>query len=105
MDINNLSWPEAVQFMRRYNESAGIKVKGDRPNCRISIVAVISQDSFTVPYTEEQRSYVFTNSNKGFLPNMLSNSIFAECLDKSEYIKLSDYVPGAWKVERCYVVQ
>ena len=104
MDTNNMTWSEAVSFMRTFNNEHGIRVKGDKPEARVSIVAVISQDSFTKSYTEEQRSYGFDNSNKAVLPNMLSNSIFAECLDKSEYIKLSDYVPERWKVERCYIV-
>lgn len=104
MDTNNMSWAEAVGFMRGFNTKHNITTKGDPGAPHITIVAVISQDSFLEPYSEEQRSYAFTNHNKAFISGMLGNSIFAECLDKSEYIKLSDYVPG-WEVERCYILE
>ena len=105
MDKTNMTWSEAVKFMRDFNQENGITTKGDTEAPRITIVAIISETSFDKPFTETERSYAFTNNNKAFLPNMISNSIFAECLDGSEYIKLSDYVPGYWAVERCYVLE
>lgn len=105
MDTNNMTWLEAVRYMIDFNKENDIRTKGSPNTPHVTIVAVISKDSFNKPYPEKGRSYVFTNHNKAFLPNMLSNSIFAECLDGSEYIKLSDYVPEYWTVERCYILE
>jgi hypothetical protein len=100
-----MSWAEAVGYMRDFNKEHNITTKGDSDAPHITIVAVLSEESFDRPFSETERSYAFTNNNKAFLPGMISNSIFAECLDKSEYIKLSDYVPGHWVVERCYILE
>ena len=104
MSTERMTWSEAVRFMTDFNIKNNITTKGDYDAPHITIVAVIDQSTFTEPYTEEQRSYAFTNHNKAFIQGMISNSIFAECLDGTEYIKLSDYIPD-WKVEYCYVLE
>ncbi len=99
-----MSWYAAQKKMINFNRKHGITSKGAGGNV-LTMVAVISQDSFTQPYTEEERSYRFTNHNKGFIPENIGNSIFADCLDGKDLgVRLDLYIPfGSWKVDGVYV--
>ena len=70
---------------------------------------VFTVDSFTEPYTEEQRTYVVSSDNKAFKPNMGGYSIYASSLDGvDKMVRLEAYMAAehggknGWKVERCY---
>ena len=70
---------------------------------------VFTEDSFTEPYTEEQRTYVVSSDNKAFKPNMGGYSIYASSLDGvDKMVRLEQYMAAehggkdGWKVERCY---
>ena len=85
-----------IQFNREYN----IKTKGAGPT--ISAVIVFTEDTFSKPYSLEERSYRVTNHNKAFLPDCFSNSIFGNSLDGSDKnVRLHEYI-GDWTVEYCY---
>ena len=70
---------------------------------------VFTEDSFTEPYTEDQRTYVVSSDNKAFKPNMGGYSIYASSLDGvDKMVRLEAYMAAehggknGWKVERCY---
>lgn len=70
---------------------------------------VFTEDSFTEPYTEEQRTYVVSSDNKAYRPNMGGYSIYASSLDGvDKMVRLEAYMAAehggknGWKVERCY---
>lgn len=70
---------------------------------------VFTEDSFTEPYTEEQRTYVVSSDNKAYRPNMGGYSIYASSLDGADkMVRLEQYMAAehggkdGWKVERCY---
>ena len=70
---------------------------------------VFTEDSFTEPYTEEQRTYVVSSDNKAYRPNMGGYSIYASSLDGTDkMVRLEQYMAAehggkdGWKVERCY---
>ena len=71
---------------------------------------VFTQDSFTKPYTEEERTYVVSSDNKAFIPGMGGYSIYASSLDGSDrMVRLERYMQAerggenGWKIERCYM--
>lgn len=71
---------------------------------------VFTKDSFTKPYTEEERTYIVSSDNKAFQPNKGGYSIYANCLDgKDLCVRIERYMAkekgGAdgWKVEKCYI--
>lgn len=71
---------------------------------------VFSADSFTAPYSEEERTYVVSSNNKAFQPNMGGYSIYGTSLDGSDVnVRLEQYMhlerggKDGWKVERCYM--
>lgn len=70
-------------------------------------VIVFTKDSFDKPYTEEERSYRTSSDNKAFRSNMISNSIYADCLDGKDLgVRLDWYMydeKNPWKVEYCYL--
>ena len=106
--MEKLTWYEATKYLTDYNKKYGIKTKGTTDHiCKM--VAVISEDSFTQAYSLEERSYIFTNDNKAFLPEMGGYSIFANSMDGSDTgVRLERYVEEAsadrWKVDYCYIL-
>lgn len=96
------TWSEVCGRMRDFNAARGYKTKGTPTH--LTAVVVYTADSFTEPYTEKERSYEFTSDNKAFLPNQISNSIFADCLDGKDLGVRLDWYPE-WKKEYCYFVE
>lgn len=104
--MKKLTWSELCEAMKSFNEEHGYTTKGTEKEL-VGIV-VFTEDSFTRPYTEKQRSYRLSNDNKAFLPNQCSNSIFADCLDGTDWgVRLDWYMYGkdAWKVKHCYLIE
>lgn len=106
-----MTWEEAVRYLTEFNQRYNITTKGGGPQT-CTVVAVIANESLyhpdNIPFTDEQRSYAFTNHNKFFIPSNIGNSIFADCLDGNDIgIRLDWYinpgVAGSWKVEYCYI--
>lgn len=63
-------------------------------------IIVFSQDSFTSPYTEEQRSYKSSSNQWGWDYSKSGRCRLGDCLDGSEKgIRLDWY---DWKVESWY---
>lgn len=102
MDKNRMSWQELCQYLVAFNEKHNITCKGFGP--KVTAVAVITEGSFITAYTEEERSYRFTNHNKAFIPSNLSRSIFADCLDGTDSgVRLDWQLDEGWKVEYAYI--
>ena len=53
--------------------------------------------------TEIQRSYRVQSNEKYFLPQMLGNSLFADCLDGTEFGVRLDWYKADWEVDYCYL--
>lgn len=104
--MKKITWSEMRDSMWRFNEERGYTTKGTKE--RLKGVVVFTEDSYTRPYTEVERSYQITSDNKAFLPNQLSNSIFADCLDGQDLgVRIDWYMHGAgsWKVDYCYLLE
>lgn len=99
--MNKLTFGEFREKMWKFNEENRVTVKGKGPT--IYGVVVMTRDSFNKPYTEVERSYRCSNQNKAFIADQLSNSIFADCLDGTDFgVRLDWYIPTDWKVDYCY---
>lgn len=99
--MNKLTFGEFREKMWKFNEENGVTVKGKGPT--IYGVVVMTKDSFSKPYTEVERSYRCSNQNKAFIADQCSNSIFADCLDGTDFgVRLDWYIPTDWKVDYCY---
>ena len=90
----------AAQFRAQERSGTGRHILG---------YIVFTEDSFTEPYTEEQRTYVVSSDNKAYRPNMGGYSIYASSLDGADkMVRLEQYMAAehggkdGWKVERCY---
>lgn len=105
--MEKFSWNEMLDYLREFNKKHNITSKGDSDHV-CTVAAVVSEDSFTEKYSLEERTYIFTNHNKAVLPNMCSNSIFADSKDGSDRgVKLNEYVGSGkndWHVEYCYII-
>lgn len=104
--MEKLTYAQFVEAMRKFNETEAFAVKGNQKV--LKGVIVFTADSFTKPYTETERSYQTTSDNKAFFPNMISNSIYADCLDGKDLgVRLDWYMGGkdGWKVDYCYLLE
>lgn len=105
--MKKITWSEVEKAMWAFNEEHGYTSKGNAK--RLEAVVVFTEDSFTKPYTERDRSYQFSSDNKAFLPNQLGYSIFGDCLDGSDLgVRLDWYMrdpKNPWKVEYCYLLE
>ena len=70
---------------------------------------IVSQDSFTRPYSEATRTYIISSNNKAFIPGMGGYSIYARSIDGTDpMVRLERYMAAehggkdGWKIERCY---
>lgn len=102
-DMEKITFEEMGRRMYSHNGEYG----SHNP---LKAVIVFTEDSFTVPYTEKERSYKVSSNNKYWLPGFCSNSIFGDCLDGTDPgVRLDRYmfpVEGeGWKVEYCYFVE
>lgn len=105
--MEKMNWHEAKEYLIKFNNKYNYTTKGMMDHI-CTMVAVISEDSFTKEYSLESRSYVFTNDNKAFLNNC-GYSIFASSLDGSDpCVRLERYledegVKDGWKLDYCYI--
>ena len=72
-------------------------------------VIVFTENSFTKPYTEEQRSYKVSSDAKYFDYSKIGNSLFGDCLDGTDNgARLDFYMhhheKEKWIVEYCYLI-
>ena len=93
-----------------YNElrDAMFKFNAENPDKQFDAVlkgvVVFTEDSFTAPYTEIERSYRVDNSQKAFRSNTISNSIWSDCLDGKDLgVRIDLYMYDGWKVDYCYL--
>ena len=102
--MNKISYGELCEKMREFNKVHNNTSKGN--NKVLKGVIVFTQDSFDKTYTEVERSYEVTSDNKAFLPNMISNSIFGNCLDGIDNgVRLDLYIYDGWKIDYCYITE
>ncbi len=71
---------------------------------------VFAAESFSKPYSEEQRTYVVSSNNKAFIDGMGGYSIYGSSLDGvDKCVRLESYMAAehggkdGWKIERCYI--
>ena len=104
--MKKITWRELREAMWKFNEEHGYTTKGNKKY--LEGVVVFTEDSFTKPYTEKERSYRVCSDNKAFLPNQIGNSIFADCLDdRALGVRIDIYMhdkESPWKVEYCYLL-
>lgn len=105
--MKKITWRELCEAMRNFNKEHGYTTKGNKEH--LEGVVVFTEDSFSKPYTEKERSYQVSSDNKAFIPNQIGNSIFADCLDGSDWgVRLDWYMhdkENPWRVEYCYLLE
>ena len=100
--MEKITYSKMCEILRNHNLETDIRVKGVDKNPLYGVV-VFTEDTFSVPYTLEERSYRVSSDNKAFIYGMISNSVFANCLDgKDNGVRLDCYI-GDWKVDYCYM--
>lgn len=72
-------------------------------------VIVFTKESFKRDYNEVQRSYEITSDNKCFDANLISSSLYGNCLDGTDQgVRLDLYmydVENKWTIERIYITE
>ncbi|MGX8833952.1 hypothetical protein ACWG0P_07035 [Amedibacillus sp. YH-ame6] len=101
--MKKVTFEQVRDIFNRHNEINGTNRKS---NVNVlKAVVVFSSDSFEDEYTETERSYEIRSDAKMFNADMISNSLFGNCLDgKDMGVRLDHYMYDGWKIEYCYVV-
>lgn len=77
-------------------------------------VIVFSQESFSKPFTETERSYQVSSDAKYFDGSKIGNSLFGDCLDGKDLgVRLDAYMHSIpedgmgkrWIPDYCYIVE
>lgn len=99
--MKKITFAELRDAMFKFNEEN----PNEQFNSKLTGVVVFTEDSFSAPYTEKERSYRVDNSQKAFRSNAISNSIWSDCLDGKDLgVRIDLYMAdGGWKVEYCYL--
>jgi len=107
--MERMTWQEAKEYMRNYNCKNGVTTPGVTDKF-CTMVAVMKNKGFNRDdYTDEERSYVFTNDNKAFIDGMLEYSIFSANLvyPTTDRPRLERYIDeeygGPWTVDYVYI--
>lgn len=96
-----VTFEELKEEMIKFNQENAITTKGVGPV--LKAVIVFTEDTFSKPYSLEERSYKITNHNKAFIPRCFSDSIFGDSLDGSDRnVRLHNLI-GDWKIDYCYI--
>ena len=102
--MKKLTYAEFEKAMFKFNTDNGFTSKGNSKS--LNGVIVFTPDSFSRPFTEEERSYRVSSDNKAFFSGMCSNSIFGDCLDGKDLgVRLDWYMYDGWKVDYCYLLE
>lgn len=71
---------------------------------------LITQNSFTEAYSENERTYRFSSRSKAYMPNMCGYSIYANSVDGSDLgVRLEQYLAAerggedGWQIEKCWI--
>lgn len=99
--MKKLTWDEFVTLMYQHNVDNGITVKGMDEHPITGVVVYKQGDYFRKEYSEIERGYRVSSSNKAFIPGQIGSSIFANCLDGTEFGVRLDYYD--WDVDYCYI--
>lgn len=78
----------------------------DNKNWKEAVI-VFTEDSYSKPFTEIERSYRVHSDAKYFDSTKIGNSLFGDCLDGTDLgVRLDVYIhdiENKWKVEYCYI--
>lgn len=85
-------------------EALFIRHEATHPKEHLTAHIVYKEESWNRPYPLESRTYVVSSCNRAFEPGKISNSIFADCLDGSEFGVRLDWYKKDWIVDYCYLV-
>lgn len=102
--MKKLTFHELYMRFVEHNEENNVKHQfSDRD--RLDGVIVFSSDNWPgKDYSLESRSYKLVSDNKYFIPGLISSSIFADSLDKSDLGVRLDYHLNDWKIDYCYII-
>lgn len=100
--MEKITWTEFEALMWKHNEDNNITTKGQDRHPITGVVVYKQGDWFKKEYTEIERSYRVSSSNKAFIPGQIGRSIFADCLGGTEHgVRLDWY--NNWEVDYCYM--
>ena len=101
--MKKIAWNKFCDLMFNHNEENNITVKGMDKNPITGVIVFKQGNWFKKEYTEIERSYRVSSSNKYFIPSNIGNSLFADCLDDTDCGVRLDYYLGYWEIDYCYM--
>lgn len=99
--MKKMTFSELEKVFYEFNKEHGVTQQFQKPF--LTAVVVYTGKGMIDGLTEVQRSYRIQSNNKFFLPSMLGNSLFGDCLDNTETGIRLDWYRGDWEVDYCYI--
>lgn len=103
--MNKMTFEQVYERFVKHNEKNGVESQfSDSSSNRLFGVVVFKSENWPDSnYSLESRSYRFASDNKFFVSGLGGNSIFADCLDKTDAGVRLDYYLNNWKIDYCYI--
>ena len=99
----HITFGELCSIFYKHNEEFNVTSQFEDREHRLTGVVVFKSENWPdKDFSLESRSYKIVSDNKYFISGMGGNSIFADCLDGSESIRLDWYL-GSWEIDYCYI--
>lgn len=103
--MKKLTFTELKDYFYEYNKKGCNGICKTNPNIKKAVI-VFSDDSFYEYCSLKERSYVVRSDANAFVSGIISNAIFADCLDGVDlHIRLDLYMEYEdWKIDYCYLL-
>lgn len=100
--MKKVSFLKALEIIYNHNKEKNITIQYEDKK-PLQLVIVYDLDNFDKWYSEKERSYKVRSDEKYFLPEMMGNSLFGDCLDGYDVgVRLDWY---NWKISYCYFLE
>lgn len=103
--MKKMTFEQVYERFVKHNEKNGVESQfSDSSSNRLFGVVVFKSENWPgKDYSLESRSYKFASDNKYFVPGLGGNSIYADCLDRSEAGIRLDFYLSSLEIDYCYI--
>jgi len=99
------SWREFEDYIYQFNrENDNHYNHINKPLVANIVFSNDTEDWVRHDYTEAERTYRITNSDKWWYGECIGRSLFGYCPAENGVLRLDDYIRN-WKIERIYITQ
>lgn len=101
--MEKMTWPQLHNYIDEYNKKNGNTYNDVKK--KLSAAIVFSNKSWDKEYSEKDRTYRISNTDKYWYGECAGRSLYGSCpAESGGAIRVDWYMP-AWIVEYCYLIK